>query len=142
MKIKPATSSHIEPWLYLRKQLWPEPDEYHKAEMQDILASDSMVAFLMFNPEDKPIGFIEGALYQDASQKYGYVEGWFVLPGYQKQGLGGRLLGELEAWFLHHAIDLSLSDTSPTDYPLSTAAHHKHGYQDLFTLQIFVKKLE
>lgn len=142
MEIVEATAHHIYQWLQLRKQLWAESDDFHLSEMQDILNSESMVAFLMFSPEGSPVGFIEGALYLKTPQKYGYIEGWFVLPSFRKQGLGGQLLGALEHWFLHHAITLTLSDTIPEEYPLSPKAHAKHGYRDLMTLQIYVKNID
>jgi len=141
MQICEVSPEHKEAWLFLRKQLWPEPDEIHLAEMQDILDARTAVAFLLFNPNKDPIGFIEGAIYLDSPQKYGYIEGWFVLPNYRGQGLGGRLLGALEEWFLHRAISLTLSDTIPEEYPLSPKAHARYGYKDLTTLQIFVKEL-
>jgi len=142
MNILKASELYLEAWLHLRNQLWQESDEAHLEEMREILASQTTIVFLMFAPDEEPIGFIEGALYLNNSQSYGYVEGWFVVPAFRRQGLGGQLLGKLEEWFLHHTIDLSLSDTIPEEYPLSTAAHAKHGYQEWTTLQIFMKQLD
>jgi GNAT superfamily N-acetyltransferase len=142
MEIIEATSHHLNPWLQLRKQLWAEPDDIHLSEMQDILTSETAVAFLMFSAEGSPVGFIEGALYLNTPQNYGYIEGWFVHPSFQRQGLGGQLLGTLEQWFLHHAITLTFSDTIPEEYPLSPKSHSKYGYRDLMTLQIYVKNLD
>lgn len=142
MDILEATEAHLDPWLHLRKQLWPEPDAFHLDEMRAILASSTANAFLMFTPDGKPVGFIEGALYLQGPQHYGYVEGWFVAPEFRRRGFGGQLLGALEEWILHHAITLSLSDTIPEEYPLSPAAHAKHGYRPWRTLQVFFKKLE
>lgn len=109
--------------------------------MRDIISSDTAIAFLMFNPDDEPVGFIEGALCLNPPRNYGYTEGWFVLPRYRKQGFGGQLLGVLEEWFLHNNIALSLSDTIPLEYPLSPKAHAKYGYRELETLQIYIKEL-
>ncbi|HNT78813.1 MAG TPA: GNAT family N-acetyltransferase [Anaerolineae bacterium] len=143
MNILKASEIHDNAWLQLRKLLWPDtPDATHMQEMFDIISSDTTIAFLMFTPENEPVGFIEGALYRNPPRNYGYIEGWFVLPDYRKQGLGGQLLEVLELWFLHHNIDLSLSDTIPLEYPLSPEAHAKYGYREHETLQIFIKELD
>jgi aminoglycoside 6'-N-acetyltransferase I len=143
MNILKASEIHYEAWLQLRKLLWPDtPDETHMQEMRDTISSDTTITFLMFNPDDEPVGFIEGALYRNPPRNYGYIEGWFVLPRYRKEGLGGQLLEVLELWFLHHNIDLSLSDTIPLEYPLSPRAHAKYGYREHETLQIFIKELD
>jgi aminoglycoside 6'-N-acetyltransferase I len=142
MMILKASEKHFDAWLHLRKLLWPDSsDEVQKQEMHAIISSDNTVAFLLFALDDEPVGFIEGALYQNAPRDYGYIEGWFVLPPYRKQGFGGQLLGVLEEWFLHNNIALSLSDTIPLEYPLSLKAHAKYGYRELRTLQIFIKEL-
>jgi aminoglycoside 6'-N-acetyltransferase I len=140
--VVPATAEHEKPWLALRKQLWLDPDEDHRREMGEILASPEAAAFLIFASNGVAVGFIEGALYQERQEKYGYVEGWFVLPAYRRQGLGGRLLGTLEQWMLHHSISLVLSDTIPDEYPLSSKAHARHGFKTLMNLQIFMKQVE
>jgi aminoglycoside 6'-N-acetyltransferase I len=142
MKILRASDTHFDAWLHLRKLLWPDSsDEGHQQEMRDILSSDIAIAFLMFNPDDEPVGFIEGALYLNPPRNYGYIEAWFVLPAYRRQDLGGQLLGVLEEWFLHNNIALILSDTIPLEYPLSPKAHAKYGYRELQTIQIFIKDL-
>jgi len=142
MKILEASDSNFKAWLGLRKLLWPGADEMHVGEMRAILDSDTQIAFLMFSSDDQPVGFIEGAIYLNPSQDYGYVEGWYVLPDFRGQGLGGELLGALEGWFLHQAISLSLSDTIPAQYPLSPEAHARYGYREYATMKIYIKQLE
>jgi aminoglycoside 6'-N-acetyltransferase I len=141
MRVIQATSGHIQPWLGLRRQLWPDPDEAHLPEMQEILGSESAAAFLLLNERNEAIGFIEGALYLGGPRPYGYIEGWFVVPAFRGRGLGGQLLGSLEGWILHHSISLVLSDTIPEEYPLSTRAHAHYGYEALKNLTIFIKKI-
>ena len=142
MKILRASEIHFDTWLDLRKFLWPDSsDEAHRQEMRDIISSDTAIAFLMFDLDDQPAGFIEGALYLNPPRNYGYIEGWFVLPRCRKQGFGGQLLEVLEQWFLHNNIALSLSDTIPVEYPISPKAHAKYGYREFETLQIYIKEL-
>jgi aminoglycoside 6'-N-acetyltransferase I len=142
MKIQEACEGNFEAWLGLRKLLWPGDDAMHVGEMRAILASDIQIAFLVLSEEDQAVGFIEGAIYLNPPQDYGYVEGWYVLPAFRGQGLGGELLGALEQWFLHQTISLSLSDTIPAEYPLSPAAHARYGYREYATMKIYIKQLE
>jgi len=142
MQLVAATQDHLPSWLALRRRLWPHPDAHHLQEMQEILASPSMIAFLLFDDDGQPIGFIEGAIYLTVSQKYGYVEGWYVLPDRRQQGWGGHLLSALEQWILHQSITLVLSDTIPAVYPLSARAHMANGFEELMTIQVFVKQLD
>ena len=141
MQVVEATQVHLSSWLSLRRQLWPESDENHLREMQEMLANPSMAVFLLFSDDEEPIGFIEGAIYFDAAQKYGYVEGWYVIPEQQGRGYGGQLLSALEQWILHQSIALVLSDTIPEEYPLSTRAHQKYEYKELMTIRVFSKQL-
>jgi aminoglycoside 6'-N-acetyltransferase I len=141
MQILEATDAHIDQWIALRQLLWDDPRDLHLQETEKILSSDSEAAFLLFDHENRAIGFIEGALYWDETNKYGYAEGWYVHPNFRGQGLGGQLMDTLEQWFLHRSISLVLSDTVPAEYPLSPKAHRRNGFKDLMTLQIFVKNI-
>ncbi len=141
MKVFEATRDHLDQWIALRQMLWDDPRDLHFREVEKILSSEIESAFLLFDDENRSIGFIEGALYLDENHKYGYVEGWFVHPDFRSQGLGGQLLDALEQWFLHRSIFLVLSDTIPAEYPLSPKAHKDNGFEDLMTLQIFVKQI-
>jgi len=141
MQIVEATREHLPAWLALRRQLWPVADEQHVEEMEAILASPYMTAFLLLAEDGEPLGFVEGALYLDAHRKYGYVEGWYLIPERRGEGLGSRLLAALEQWILHHSIALVLSDTDPEAYPASTRAHRSNGYRELMTIRVFVKRM-
>ncbi len=142
MKVLEANREHLDQWIALRQMLWDDPRDLHLSEAEEILSSEIESAFLLFDAENRAIGFIEGALYLDENHKYGYVEGWFVHPDFRGQGLGGQLLDALEQWFLHRSISLVLSDTIPAEYPLSPKAHKANGFKDLMTLQIFVKRID
>ena len=142
MKVLEANRDHLDQWISLRQMLWDDPRDLHLSEVEKILSSEFESAFLLFDDENRAIGFIEGALYLDENHKYGYVEGWFVHPDFRAQGLGGRLLSALEQWFLHRSVSLVLSDTIPAEYPLSPKAHKANGFKDLMTLQIFVKQID
>lgn len=140
MQVTQAKEQHLDQWATLRSQLWPDELALHRREIADILADDTQTAFLLQDESHTLHGFIEGKLYQTATTRYGHVEGWYVSPTLRGQGYGQLLLEQLEAWFLHHAIDCYHSDTIEAEYPLSKSAHLKGGYTELFTLTIFIKK--
>ena len=142
MKVVEATDAHVDQWVALCQLLWDDPGDLHLQEAEKILSSDSKAAFLLFDEANQAIGFIEGALYLDETNKYGYVEGWFVHPDFRGQGLGGQLMDALEQWLLHRSISLVLSDTIPAEYPLSPKAHKRNGFKDLMTIQVFIKQID
>ena len=141
MRIVEADATFLEQWLSLRQMLWEHPLELHVVEAEKILATDLETAFLLLDDDNQILGFIEGALYLEGGQKYGYVEGWFVHPDFRQKGYGGLLQDALEEWFLHRSIALVLSDTIPEKYPISARAHHRHGFKDLMTIQVFTKSI-
>jgi aminoglycoside 6'-N-acetyltransferase I len=141
MHIRCASQDDLESWVKLRQKLWNGTYKTNLSEAQAILASQLHAAYLILEGEDTPLGFIEGALYLDNTQKYGYVEGWYVESEFRGQGLGGELLDALEEWILHQSISLVLSDTIPKEYPLSPKAHLQQGFEDLMNIQVFIKKI-
>ena len=141
MLIREANQDDLEGWIKLRQKLWNRTYETNLSEAEEILASQLQTAFLLLGEENTPVGFIEGALYLEDTQKYGYVEGWYVKPEFRGQGLGGELMDTLELWILHHSISLVLSDTIPKEYPLSPAAHLRQGFEELMNIQVYIKKL-
>jgi len=141
MHIKEANKGDLENWAKLRQKLWDGEYDIFYSEVNEITTSPTETAFLLLDDDDTPAGFIEGTLYLNGDQKYGYVEGWYVEPAFRGQGYGGQLLEALELWILHHSISLVLSDTIPMEYPLSPKAHLKQGFEELMNIQVFIKKI-
>ena len=141
MNIVEMTSEDFPAWMAFRQELWEENEASHLAGMEEILASEHLVAYVLKNEAGEAIGFIEGALYLEGEHPYGYVEAWYVRPEYRRQGWGNRLMDKLEHWVLHKGIQLVLSDTTPKEYPTSTGAHHKSGYKTLYDFRVFIKEL-
>ena len=77
------------------------------------------------------IGFIEGKLYRNKNEKYGFVESWYVIPKLGKKGVGFMLMDTLGNWFSHCAIENFYFDTIPEEYPTSASAHNRNGYKIL-----------
>lgn len=142
MKIVEADTEYLDTWVEMRRALWDGTQTDQEIEAQEVLEAANMKAYLLIDDHGQPAGFIEGAIYAEAGQNYGYVEGWYVKPEYRKQGYGGQLLDALEEWILHQSITTMLSDTIPDEYPLSKQAHTRNGYKKLKTIQVFIKQLK
>lgn len=140
MLIIEATVDHIPAWINLRNQLWPGNASNHRAEALEILEADHLACFLCYD-EATLIGFIEGSIYQHEHTRYGHIEGWYVVSNRRQQGIGHSLMEQLESWFLHQSIRLFHSDTEPVAYPASSMAHERNGYQHLYDLRIFLKRV-
>ncbi len=142
MNIREVTADDMQAWVGLRHALWPHhPPEELRPEADRILVSPNEVCLLAFSPKDHPIGFIEGAIYQGCRDPYAHVEGWYVAPEQRHQGLGRKLVGELEQWCLHRSIRVLTSDTDP-GFPLSPGAHARSGFRRLAEMTLFIKELK
>jgi aminoglycoside 6'-N-acetyltransferase I len=108
-KIRLAQPADREPLAGLRTLLWPEsPTGVHAAEIDAILSgrfagSLPLVILVAEAPEGKLAGFLEIGLRSradgcDPAQPVGYVEGWFVDPGWRAQGVGAALMAAAEEW--------------------------------------------
>lgn len=140
MKIVEANNEQLNSLIELRYKVWGGNKAVLKEEAKLILERRNEKCFFLLDEENAAVGFIEGTLYNSVDQKYGYVEGWYVIPQFQNKGHGTRLMDQLEQWFLHNSIKLSLSDTDPNNYPISEVAHYKNGYKHFMDIKIFIKK--
>jgi len=139
MKVIEASNANLSAWAELRNALWPGDLDAHRAEIDEMLSDPSQAAFLLVDEDEISHGFIEGKYYQAKDQRYGHVEGWYLAPEMRGKGYGQMLMSQLEAWFLHHSIACFHSDTIEAEYPLSKQAHLNNGYEEAYSLRIFVK---
>ncbi len=142
MKTRKAKKNDLDAWVKLRYTLWPEstPDAL-LAEAKSILTSLNDVCFLLFSPSEDLEGFIESSIYSGTEGPYAHVEGWYVSPKFRGQGLGKKLIEEIEQWCLHRTISILTSDTT-ANYPLSPDAHASSGFKKVHEFSIFIKELQ
>lgn len=117
----------------LREMLWPESSAAeHKKEIASILAREyngamSMVILVAEAPDVGVAGFLEVGLRShtdgcDPKHPVGFVEGWFVVEGHRRKGVGTRLLAAAEDWARHQGCKEMASDTW-IDQPVSQRVH-------------------
>lgn len=146
MRIRPGTGKDAEAWLSLRLALWPETLEaQHRVELADILAdSEENGVFFCEDDEGRLVGFAEVSLRKWAegclSSPVGYLEGWYVVEGARRQGVGGQLVRAAEDWARAKGCSEMASDTG-LDNVVSEAAHRRLGYEVVGRVICFRKEL-
>ena len=145
MKIRSLQPDDAVEWLRLRHALWPDQTPaQNEQEMTDILANfDQMPVFVVERPDGGLCGLVEVAIHDKApgctTTKIGYLEAWYVDPGWRRQGVGRRLVEAAEAWAIAQGCTEMASDTD-AGYPLSPTAHDRLGYQAVGR-EIFFRKV-
>ena len=129
----------------MRLSLWPEHTaDDHLAEMKEILNDPNSPVFLAIIREDGVVGFLEAGLrkYADGcdTSPVGYIEGWYVAPGYRRLGVGKLLVDATEAWARQQGCQEMASD-SHFDNTVSYAAHLALGYKEVERLVHYKKRL-
>ncbi len=133
--VRPMNENDIDEWFRLRKLLWDESsDDEHKSEMLDIYEHHETQLVLLAEASDKKlIGFLEASIrpfVEDChSDHVGYLEGWFVEPGYRRYGVGRKLVRSAENWARSKGCSEMASD-SEIGNGLSLKAHQKLGYEE------------
>lgn len=147
LAIRPVYHHDFEGWFELRKKLWPQTAEaQHLVEMQHYLNYwDVMHAFIVSSPKDGSlVGFIEVSL-RDRAEKsttapVGYIEGWYVLPGFRNQGIGKELYLAAESWVKSKGCSEIASDVLLED-EASARIHEELGFKSVAKLNHFLKEL-
>ena len=133
-KIRRIAQSDLEEWFRLRKLLWDQlSDAEHHEEMIDIYEHTDSQLVLAAEADGKIVGFLEASIrpfVEDCHTDHvGYLEGWFVEPGFRRFGIGGSLVNNAESWARHKGCTEMASD-SEVGNDLSLKSHLKLGYQE------------
>jgi aminoglycoside 6'-N-acetyltransferase I len=122
----------------MRAALWPESSaEEHARELLPILEDTPSFPFPLVNlvaeaADAQLVGFIEADLRShadgcDPSHAVGFIEGWYVDPGWRGQRIGRKLLSAAEEWARSHGCREMASDTWIYN-ELSQRVHDAAGY--------------
>lgn len=147
MNIRPAQPNDSAAWSQLRTMLWPETDDDHADEIARYFAgelSEPLAVLLACEGNDAPLGFIELNIrnYAEgcATNRVGYVEGWYVEPHARRHGVGRALFAAAEAWARAQGCTEMASDTE-LDNEVSFVAHRALGYAETDRIICFRKEL-
>ena len=132
----------------MRHALWPEGSvEEHAGEIEDFFAGRSREPLAVLVAEaasGQLIGFAELSIRPFAegcaTDRVGYLEGWYVVPEARKQGVGRALVEASEAWARAQGCTEFASDTE-VDNKVSAAAHRALGYTEVALIRCFRKDL-
>lgn len=137
VRIRAAEIADCAELARLRAMLWPEAStEEHRRELEQVLtvASAPMptAVFVAEWENEMLVGFLETGLRShadgcDPSQAVGFIEGWYVLEGYRRQGIGKNLVTAAEEWARGEGCREMASDTL-IDNHSSQKAHEALGY--------------
>jgi aminoglycoside 6'-N-acetyltransferase I len=149
--IRPATLSDQHQLAIMRELLWPDTSvQEHQAEVASILASGDygtlpMAILVSYDSSGALTGFIEVGLRShadgcDITRAVGFIEGWFVLEPFRRQGIGKQLVRAAEDWArTQNCIEIA-SDTWIDDLR-SQQAHQSLGFEVVDRCVHFRKQL-
>lgn len=132
-------------WLRLRHALWPGSLADHDVETRryfDDRATAPIV--LVAEIEGRVVGFLELDFRKYApgceSSPVAFIEGWYVEPAFQRQGIGRALVEAAEARARVLGHDEIASDTE-LDNTVGIAAHRAAGYEEVERVVCFRRSL-
>ncbi len=144
LKFKDANTQDVDAWVDMRCALWKQ---YTRAELEseaNQLLTNPKYNTIFVEYEGDLAGFIEIRLREVAencdSSPVAYIEGWYVKPEYQQQGMGLELQKQAEHWAKSVGCTEMASDTEE-DNDKSVAAHTKAGFKVSAHLIHFYKKI-
>ena len=145
MTIREIVESDRHEWVRMRHALWPGSLSDHEAETQLYFSERSQVpTVLVAEADGQLVGFLELDYRKYApgcrSSPVPFIEGWFVEPAWQRQGIGRALVEAAEARARamgHHEI-ASDAEVENAD---SLAAHLALGYEVVERVVCFRRSL-
>jgi aminoglycoside 6'-N-acetyltransferase I len=143
VNIRLLTKHDLLAWHNLRVKLWnnPPPD---REEVGRLWLNERFIVWLAENNSNEIIGFIETQVCNRAdgceSDAILYIEGWYVEPDYQKQGVGSALMRTAEQWARDHGLK-ELGSDALIENDVSHHAHKKLGFTEVDRQISYMKKL-
>jgi aminoglycoside 6'-N-acetyltransferase I len=144
--IRHAGESDRTDWVRLRDALWPGSLSDHDAETRQHFerAADVPVVFVA-EADDRVVGFLELDYRKYApgcaSSPVPFIEGWYVEPAHQGQGIGTALVHAAEAWARAAGHPEIASDTE-LENANGIAAHRALGYEEVERTVYFRRSLD
>lgn len=146
-EIRKAEVNDLNAWAKMRNQLWPDKLQIHRDELQEFFSGtsiDIVATYVIDSGNDDICGFIELNLrnFAEGSRngQVPYIEGWYIKPAYQNQGLGKQLMQQAETWAKQQGFSELASDTE-IDNIKSQTIHKKLGFEEVERVVCFLKKI-
>src|SRR5688572_25762545 len=145
IQIHIARAEDSPAWSRLRAALWPDcPPERHTLEIQQLLASEGLVALAKIN--DETIAFAEVSIRHDhvdgtSISPVPYLEGWYVAEPFRSQGIGRALIRFVEDWSRQRGYTELASDAELWNEE-SIRLHTQLGFREVGRSVHFVKRLD
>jgi len=134
-------------WLAMREALWPDEDHSHAREVHDYFAGllkMPLEVLLAIDDGGVAVGFAELSIRPYAedceTDRVAYLEGWYVVPGARRQGIGRALIEAAEQWALEQKCTEFGSDALLDD-EVSAAVHRALGFEETVQIRCFKKDL-
>ena len=145
LTIRKAALSDAATAAMLAQQLWPHHEAAQLQEEFEPLLEDANAAVFLAYSDSVPAGFAQCQLRNDyvegtSSTPVGYLEGIFVVPAYQKQGIARALLAACENWARMRGCSEFASDCELTNSD-SLLFHLNVGFEEANRIICFTKKL-
>jgi aminoglycoside 6'-N-acetyltransferase I len=146
--IRPATPDDAAAWLRMRDALWPHHEVgSHAGEVEQYFAGKlrmPLEVLLAFDEAGAAVGFAELSIRSYAedceTDRVAYLEGWYVEPGFRRQGVGRALIAAAEEWGIKQGCTEFGSDAL-LENELSAVAHRALGFDETVRLRCFKKVL-
>jgi len=145
MHIEVLSTDNCQALTELALELWPEcvfEEEYE--QFAGLIDSENDICYVVREQEEY-IGFVHVSIryeYVEGADDppVAYVEGIYVKPRYQKQGVAKQLMAVSEAWAKQKGLTQMASDT-PVGNSTSIEFHQKMGFTEAERIVCFIKEL-
>ena len=146
MSIVSADTGNLTQWVNLALMLFPESSfDEELALHKKILASEEEVG-LLYQKDNQYVAFMNLSIRHDYvngtdTSPVVFVEALYVLPGYQRRGIGRELIEYAENYARQKGITQLASDCF-TDNLLSESFHKSCGFVEKERVICFVKDID
>jgi aminoglycoside 6'-N-acetyltransferase I len=145
VKIRQIAERDRADWVRLRGELWPGSLSDHDVETREYFASlPTFPVTFVAEADGRLVGFLELDYRKYApgcrSSPVPCIEGWYVEPVWQGNGIGRALVEAAEAWARAAGHDEIASDAEVTN-AAGIAAHVALGYEEMERVVCFRRSL-
>ena len=144
--IRPVRRTDAAAWHALRRALWPAAgdDEHVLAIERFFWAPSDAHTCLVAEEGSTLVGMLELSIRAHAegcaSDRVGYLEGWYVVPAWRQRGIGRALVAAGERWARERRCHEFASDSGLHDTAVQ-AVHRARGFAEVDRIVCYRKAL-